>query len=109
MGHIVEILIVVGIALAIFGPKMLQDVARNAGKGVGQANAIKDKVMADMPIKELNSVADTISRVPTSPAHAMQMMVKKSFLPDEKTTEKAPARPVEKSPVQTSNLPDNEE
>ncbi|HEY4382872.1 MAG TPA: twin-arginine translocase TatA/TatE family subunit [Ktedonobacteraceae bacterium] len=107
MGHLLEILIVAGIALAIFGPKALQDIARNTGKGVGQANAMKDKFMADMPIKELNSVAETVSKVPTNPAQAVQMMVKKSLLPDEKPAEKAPEQPagkvVESPAVQTKN------
>jgi Sec-independent protein translocase protein TatA len=88
MGHLVEILIIAGIALAIFGPKALQEMARNAGKGVGQANSMKEKFMADMPIKELSSVAETVSKVPTNPAQAMQMMVKKTLLPEEKTAEK---------------------
>ena len=95
MGHMLEIVIIVGIALAIFGPKALQNIARNAGKGVGQANAMKDKFMAEMPVKELQSVAETVSKVPTSPAQAVQMMVRQSLLPDEKSSERAPERPVD--------------
>jgi Sec-independent protein translocase protein TatA len=92
MGHFLEIAIIAGIALAIFGPKALQDIAHRTGKGVSQANAMKDKFMAEMPIKELQSVAETVSRVPTSPAQAVQMVVKRSLLPDEKSSEQAPER-----------------
>jgi Sec-independent protein translocase protein TatA len=96
MAHLVEILIIAGIGLAIFGPKVLQDIARNAGKGVGQANTMKEKFMADLPIKELNSVAETVSKVPTNPAQAMQMMVKKTLLPEEKSAKKATESPAKK-------------
>ncbi len=96
MAHIVEILIIAGIALAIFGPKALQEMARNTGKGVGQAHAIKEKFMADMPVKEFKSVAETVSKVPTNPAQAMQMMVKNSLLPDEKPSEKVVESPSQK-------------
>jgi Sec-independent protein translocase protein TatA len=109
MGHMVEILIVAVVALAIFGPKALQEIARNTGKGVSQANAMKEKFMADMPIKELNSVAETVSRVPTNPAQAMQMMVKNTLLPEEKKPAKKTAEKVVESPTSKVVLPPIEE
>jgi Sec-independent protein translocase protein TatA len=107
MGHWLEIVIIAGIALAIFGPKTLQDIARRTGKGVSQASAMKDKFMAEIPIKELQSVAETVAKVPTSPAQAVQMMVKQSLLPNEKSTEAVPERPagneIESSAVKPRN------
>jgi TatA/E family protein of Tat protein translocase len=41
--HLPELIVLVGIALAIFGPKTLNSMARNAGKGVSQVKDAKDK------------------------------------------------------------------
>ena len=105
MQHIVEILIIAVVALAIFGPKALQEIARNTGKGVSQANAMKQKFMDDMPVKELNSVAETISKVPTNPAQAMQRMVKNSLLPEEKPARKVAEKPEERPAQNAAPLP----
>jgi TatA/E family protein of Tat protein translocase len=72
--HLPELLIILGIALAIFGPKTLQSVARNAGKGVSQAKNMKDKVLAELP-EEVTQVSQHLARVPTSPQQAVQMLM----------------------------------
>ncbi len=45
--HFFDLIPILLIALAIFGPKALQSMARDAGKGVREANKIKEKVMAE--------------------------------------------------------------
>ena len=71
-GHFIEILIIALVGLAIFGPKTLQSMARNAGKGVNQAKDMKDKIMSELPMEEIAKVS---SKVPTSPRHAVQMLM----------------------------------
>lgn len=87
--HLPELLIILGIALAIFGPKTLQSVARNTGKGVGQAKNMKEKVLSELP-EEVTQVSQHIARVPTSPQQAVQMLIA-----PEKEQKSAERKPVE--------------
>lgn len=73
--HLLDLIIIAGIALAIFGPKALQSMARNAGKGVGQAKELKDKVMAELPMEEITKVTDHIPQVPMNSRQAIQMLI----------------------------------
>src|SRR5437764_1538964 len=54
--HALDWVIILVVALAIFGPRALQSVARNAGKTMGQAKTVKDKVIYELPIEELSEV-----------------------------------------------------
>lgn len=76
--HLVDILIVAAIALALFGPKALQSMARNAGRGVGQAKDVKDKLLSDLPMEDISKVTGQISKLPQIPLNsrqAIQMLV----------------------------------
>jgi Sec-independent protein translocase protein TatA len=70
--HILDLVVIAIIGLAIFGPKALQSIARNAGKGVGQAKTAKEKVMAELPLEDLSKVAQ---KVPMNPQQAIQMLI----------------------------------
>ena len=70
--HILDLVVIVVIGLALLGPKALQSIARSTGKGVGQAKAAKDKLMAELPLEELSKVAQ---KVPTNPQQAIQMLI----------------------------------
>jgi TatA/E family protein of Tat protein translocase len=70
--HFLDLVVIVVIGLALFGPKALQSIARSAGKGVGQAKAAKDKLMAELPLEELSKVAH---KVPTNPQQAIHMLI----------------------------------
>lgn len=73
--HFIDIVIVVGIALAIFGPKTLQSIARSTGKGLGQAKTVKDKVMAELPMEEISKMTEQIPSVPLNSRQAIQMLI----------------------------------
>lgn len=73
--HFLDLLIIAGIGLALFGPKALQSMARNAGKGVGQAKMMKDKVMAEFPMEDITRITEYIPRVPLNSRQAIQMLV----------------------------------
>src|SRR5712692_9972091 len=73
--HPLDWLVILGIALLIFGPKAVQSIARNAGKTVSQAKTAKDKLLAELPMEELNEVRQNISRIPLSPQQAVQMLL----------------------------------
>ncbi|HET9999996.1 MAG TPA: twin-arginine translocase TatA/TatE family subunit [Ktedonobacteraceae bacterium] len=73
--HPLDMVVILVIGLLIFGPKAIQSVARNAGKTVGQAKEAKDKLLAELPMEELNSVRDNISRIPLSPQQAALMLL----------------------------------
>ena len=70
--HILDLVVIAIIGLALFGPKALQSIARNAGKGVGQAKTVKEKVMAELPLEDLSKVAQ---KVPLNPQQAIQMLI----------------------------------
>lgn len=73
--HPLDMLVILVIGLLIFGPKAVQSVARNAGKTMGQAKEAKDKLLAELPMEELNSVREHIARIPMSPQQAAMMLL----------------------------------
>jgi len=70
--HILDLVIIAIIGLTLFGPKALQSIARNAGKGVGQAKAAKEKVVAELPLEEISKVTQ---KVPMNAQQAIQMLI----------------------------------
>ncbi len=73
--HLLDLIVILVIGLLIAGPKALQSMSRNAGKGVGQAKAMKDKAMAELPMEEVSKISETISKIPLSPQQAVQMLL----------------------------------
>jgi len=73
--HFVDMIIVAAIALALFGPKALQSVAREAGKTAGQAKQAKDKIMAEVPLDEVTKIKDNMPQVPLNSRQALQMLM----------------------------------
>lgn len=70
--RILDIIVIAGIVLALFGPKTLQSLARNAGKTTGGVKNAKDKFMAH---EDVSKVHETLNKVPTSPQKAFQLIV----------------------------------
>src|SRR5713226_211319 len=64
MFHFVDLIVILVIGLLIAGPKALQSMSRNAGKGMGQAKAMKDKVLAELPMEEISEISQKIPRIP---------------------------------------------
>ena len=103
--HPLDWLVILVIGLLIFGPKAIQSVARNAGKTVGQAKEAKDKLLAELPMEELNTVRENISRIPMSPQQAAMMLLtpeqQRKQDKQEKETPQAPATAATPSEVKT--------
>ncbi|MBE3560225.1 MAG: twin-arginine translocase TatA/TatE family subunit [Ktedonobacteraceae bacterium] len=87
MGHFLEIFLIVLIGLALFGPKMLQSMAREAGKTIGQVKSTKKKVMDELPVEELAQVANSIPQMPLNSRDVLHRLT----ATEEKTVEKATA------------------
>ncbi len=106
--HMPELIVLIGIALAIFGPKTFNSMARNAGKGVSQVKSAKDKIMAELPMEEIARVTEGIPQVPLNPQQAVRMLltpeqkeaVKKNR--EAKVSEKIVATKVAEKPVETN-------
>jgi Sec-independent protein translocase protein TatA len=94
--HLLDLIVILAIVLLIAGPKTLQSISRKAGKGVGQAKTMKDKVMAELPMEEISGISNTLSKVPMSPQQAVQ----KLLLPEQenKQPEAKPETKKESSP-----------
>ncbi len=73
--HLLDLIVILAIGLLIAGPKALQSISRNAGKGVGQAKTMKDKVMAELPVEEISEISKTFSKIPLSPQQAVQKLL----------------------------------
>jgi Sec-independent protein translocase protein TatA len=105
--HLPELIVLVGIALAIFGPKTLNSMARNAGKGVSQVKNVKDQIMAELPMEEIAKVTESIPQVPLNPQQAVRMLLtsdqKEAVKKDRetKTSEKIAETRVAEKPVGT--------
>ncbi len=102
--HPLDWLVILGIALLIFGPKAIQSIARNAGKTVSQAKEAKDKLLAELPMEELNSVRENISRIPMSPQQAAIMLL----TPEQQRKQgkqETPSEEKQSAPVSETSLP----
>jgi Sec-independent protein translocase protein TatA len=73
--HGFDLIIVLAIGLLILGPKSIQTLSRHAGKTVGHAKEAKDKLLAELPMEELQKVRSSISHIPLSPQQAVQMLL----------------------------------
>ncbi|SRR5436305_2051523 len=73
--HLDGLIVILIIGLLIAGPKALQSISRNAGKGVGQAKTVKDKMMAELPMEEISEISKTFSKIPLSPQQAVQKLL----------------------------------
>jgi len=70
--HMLDLVPVILIALVVIGPKALQSLSRNMGKGMGQAKDMKDQVLSELPIEEFTKVT---RQIPMSPQQAIQMLL----------------------------------
>ena len=105
--HALDWVVILVIGLLIFGPKAIQSMARNAGKTVSQAKTAKDKLLAELPMEELNEMRQNISRIPMSPQQAVQMLLtpeQERKQEAQKTQEEKPAATEEK-PAMTEGKP----
>jgi len=73
--HWADLLVVLVIAMLIFGPKWVQSMARNAGKTVSKAKLMKEQVMAELPIEEISQVTHQIPQIPLNSQQAMHMLL----------------------------------
>ena len=97
--HLLDLIVILVIGLLIAGPKALQSISRNAGKGVGQAKTMKDKVMAELPMEEVSKISQTISKIPLSPQQAVQ----KLLLPEQENKKSETKQEVKKESSPTSS------
>ena len=72
MFHFVDLIVILVIGLLIAGPKALQSMSRSAGKGMGQAKAVKDKVLSEVPMEEISELSQ---KIPLNPQQAVQMLL----------------------------------
>ncbi|GAC1376360.1 MAG: hypothetical protein NVS2B12_34990 [Ktedonobacteraceae bacterium] len=97
--HIVDILVIAGVVLALFGPKMLQSIAHDAGKGVAKAKEVKDSLLSDLPMEDIGKMTKNIPQVPLNSRQALGMlMASEGEKIDSSPTKKAaePAREAQK-------------
>ena len=73
--HPIELVVIAVIILALLGPKALQSIARDAGKGMSQAKELKNKALAELPMEEISKVSSQIPRIPTHPHDVVQMLI----------------------------------
>lgn len=88
--HPLDLIVIVGIALVIFGPKTLQSLARNAGRSMHQVKDAKDKLLAEFPMDDLAKISKTVSQIPLSPQQAARQLVSSTLALDEKKTPSEP-------------------
>lgn len=96
--HWFELLIIAGIGLILLGPKTMQSIARNAGKGVSQAKNVKEQMLAEVP-EEVTQISQQIARIPLSPQQAVQMLMTPEKGQNSKTNaRKSKSKPKEDTP-----------
>ena len=85
--HPIDLLVIVGIALLILGPKTVQSIARSTGRGIHQAKEAKKKVLASFPVEDVVQISKAVSHIPLSPQQAARKLIHSAFLPTEKKDE----------------------
>jgi len=85
--HTLDIIVLIGVALLLFGPRTLQSISHSAGRGMGHAKDVKDTFMKELPVEELSQVSNTISRIPTSPQQVAQKLLGSALKSGEKKEE----------------------
>lgn len=73
--HPIDLLIIILFGLALFGPRALQSVARNLGRGVGQARVVKDKIKEELQVEELTQLSEDIPRLPLNTREAARLLL----------------------------------
>lgn len=97
--HLSSLVVVLVIGLVLAGPKALRSLSRNVGKHVGQAKAMKEKVLAELPMEEISGIAQSISKIPLSPQQAVHMLLTtEQEQKKRETKEEGSPSSVEKSP-----------
>jgi Sec-independent protein translocase protein TatA len=96
--HLLDLIVILAIGLLIAGPKALQSISHKAGKGVGQAKTMKDKVMAELPVEEISEISNTFSKIPMSPQQAVQ----KLLLPEQESKQPEAKQEVKKESSSSS-------
>jgi Sec-independent protein translocase protein TatA len=85
--HFLDLAVIIVIGLLILGPKTLQSISRNAGKTMGHAKTMKDKVMAELPMEEIAEVRQNIPRIPLNSNQAIQMLLMEKMQRGQETME----------------------
>lgn len=97
--HPLDLVVVAVIALALFGPKTLQSVARGLGKGVTQAKTMKNEIMSDLSVDDITKVTSDLPTVPRNSRQVVEMLLKS----DEEKKEKKEAKETKESSAKTED------
>ena len=73
--HMMDWIVIAVVGLLIFGPKALQGMARSAGRGMGQAKEMKDKLLSELPMDELMRMSEQFPKVPMNSQQALHMLI----------------------------------
>jgi Sec-independent protein secretion pathway components len=87
--HLINYVLIGAVLLLLFGPKLLQSLARNAGKATGELRQAKDRLMADPSLEEVMNVKKSLDRLPTTPEKAVRMMLTPADKPTDKNSGKS--------------------
>ena len=58
-----DLLVILGIALIVFGPKKLPDLAKTLGKALGEFKKTTEEIKENIGIKELTGIGSHLNRI----------------------------------------------
>jgi TatA/E family protein of Tat protein translocase len=84
-----ELLVILLIALVVFGPQRLPEVAKDLGKSIGKWRQALNEIqsVADVPMKEVKELKEALD--PTSMEKKLQESVQQIMTPEQQDQEKA--------------------
>ncbi len=85
--HALDLIVIAGVILLIFGPKTLQSLSHSAGRTVTKARDTKDKMLAEIPMEDFSSFKETVSQIPLSPQQVAQKLLFSPSSKDQKSAQ----------------------
>lgn len=105
-----ELIVILAVALIVFGPKKLPDLARSLGKAINEfKNATQDlKDSVDSEFKDVKKPFEDVAKDVTQIENRPKPSADESFSPDSEKKEPVTAEPDSRSSDRTRQDPDND-
>jgi sec-independent protein translocase protein TatA len=104
-----ELLLILIVALLVFGPQKLPEIARDVGKSIGKWRQALEEIesVAEAPMKEVKEMKEALD--PASMEKKIQESVQKIVAPESQDDKPADQKAIGEDAAEDKERPENEE